>query len=88
MSLIRIDMDKAKEIHKSNIRRVRPEKFNELDVQFQRALETSEDTTEIVAKKQALRDAPAAAGITTATTPEELKAQWDTDLLGDSPYQS
>ena len=53
---------------------------------FQRALETSSDTSLIVANKQALRDAPAAAGISTATTTDELKAQWDTTILGTSPY--
>ena len=81
-----IDMAKAREIHKANIRRAREPKLAGLDVDFQRALETSADTTTIVASKQALRDAPAAAGITTAANTTELKAQWDTSLLGKSPY--
>ena len=81
-----IDMAKAKEIHKTNIRAARTPKLAELDVEFQRALETSASTTDIVAKKQALRDAPAASGISTATTTDELKAQWDTSILGTSPY--
>ncbi len=80
------DMAKAKEIHKTNIRSVRTEKFKELDIEYQRATETSADTSAIVAKKQALRDAPAAAGITTAANTTELKAQWDTSILGVSPY--
>jgi len=81
-----IDMAKAKEIHKANIRSARRSKLASLDIDFQRALEVGAATTSIVAQKQALRDAPAAAGITTATTAEELKAQWDTSILGDSPY--
>ena len=81
-----IDMAKAKEIHKANIRSARKSKLASLDIDFQRALEVGAATTSIVAQKQALRDAPAAAGITTATTAEELKAQWDTSILGDSPY--
>ena len=81
-----IDIAKAREIHKSNIRSARESKLSSLDIDFQRALEVGAATTSIVAQKQALRDAPAAAGITTATTAEELKAQWDTSLLGDSPY--
>ena len=81
-----INITKAKEIHKDRIRLAREKKFEELDVEFQRALETSADTSAIVAKKQALRDAPAAAGITTAVTETDLKAQWDTSILGDSPY--
>tara|TARA_R100000353_G_C6475988_1_gene187815 strand:- start:213 stop:476 length:264 start_codon:yes stop_codon:yes gene_type:complete len=86
MSIIKIDMAKAKEIHKKNIRDARAPKLAALDVDFQRALETSSDTSLIVANKQALRDAPAAAGIATATTTDELKAQWDTTILGTSPY--
>ena len=81
-----IDMAKAREIHKANIRRAREPKLAGLDVDFQRALETSTDTTTIVANKQALRDEPAAAGITTAAKTTELKAQWDTSILGTSPY--
>ena len=81
-----IDMAKAREIHKTNIRQARSPKLAELDVEFQKALETSSSTTDIIAKKQALRDAPAAAGISTATTADELKAQWDTSILGTSPY--
>ena len=81
-----IDMAKAREIHKKNIRNARKSKLVALDIDFQRALEVGAATTSIVAQKQALRDAPAAAGITTATTTEELKAQWDTSILGDSPY--
>ena len=81
-----IDMAKAKEIHKSNIRYAREPKLAELDIEFQKALETGSSTTDIVAKKQALRDAPAATGISTAVTEVDLKAQWDTSILGDSPY--
>ena len=39
-----------------------------------------------VTKKTRLRDAPAASAIADATTIAELKAAWDSDLLGDSPY--
>ena len=80
------DITKAKEIHKRNIRLARASKFTDLDIEYQRALETSADTSTIVAKKQALRDAPAASGITTAANVTDLKTQWDTSILGDSPY--
>ena len=86
MSIIKIDMEKAREIHKANIREARVPKLTELDVQFQRALETGASTTDIVAKKQALRDAPANSSITSANSEAELKAQWDTSILGSSPY--
>ena len=81
-----IDMAKAREIHKTNIRTARTPKLQELDVEFQKALETSADTSAIVAKKHALRDAPADSGIASASTADELKAQWKTDILGTSPY--
>ena len=80
------DITKAKEIHKRNIRLARASKFTDLDIEYQRALETSADTSTIVAKKQALRDAPAASGITTAANVTYLKTQWDTSILGTSPY--
>ena len=86
MSIIKIDMAKAKEIHKQNIRNARAPKLAELDVEFQKALETGSSTTDIVAKKQALRDAPADSAIDAATDADALKAQWKTDILGSSPY--
>ena len=86
MSIIKKDMAVAKEIHKTNIRNVRKDKLAEQDIEFQKALETSADTSSIVAKKQALRDAPASSGITTASNTAELKAQWDEGILGANPY--
>jgi len=86
MSIIKIDMTKAKELHKNSIRIAREPKLAALDIEFQKALETSSDTSAIVSKKQALRDAPADSAIESATTDAELKAQWNTTILGDSPY--
>tara|TARA_R100000781_G_scaffold464_2_gene762 strand:- start:1759 stop:2019 length:261 start_codon:yes stop_codon:yes gene_type:complete len=80
------DMAKAKEIHRTNIRKARTPKLAELDVEFNKALETGLSTTEIVAKKQALRDAPADSAIESASDDAALKAQWNTALLGTSPY--
>jgi|TARA_B000000532_G_C18798851_1_gene376045 hypothetical protein len=86
MTIIKTDMAKAKEIHKAKIRSAREPKLLALDVDFQKALETSSDTSAIISAKQALRDAPAAVGISTAVTETDLKAQWDSTILGDSPY--
>tara|TARA_B100000085_G_C18239725_1_gene389426 strand:+ start:122 stop:553 length:432 start_codon:yes stop_codon:yes gene_type:complete len=83
---IETDMAKAREIHKTNIRNARIPKLAELDIEFQKALETSASTTDIVSKKQALRDAPADSAIASADTEAKLKAQWNTSILGDSPY--
>ena len=81
-----IDMAKAREIHKNKIRIARKPLLEALDVEFQKAQETSASTTDIVAKKQALRDAPADSGIAAASDTDALKAQWKTDILGASPY--
>ena len=57
-----IDMAKAREIHKTKIRTAREPLLVALDIEFQKALETSSSTT------------------------DELKAQWNTSILGTSPY--
>ena len=49
-------LDAAKEIVKEKLRRDREPLLEAQDVLFQRALETSSDTTAIVAEKQRLRD--------------------------------
>ena len=61
-------------------------KLAELDIEFQKALESGSSTTDIVAKKQALRDAPADSSIDAATDEAGLKSQWNTSILGSSPY--
>ena len=86
MSRITTNMDLAKNFHKSKIREKRKPLLEALDIEFIRALETGADTSTIVSKKNALRNATAAAGISTATSIAELKAQWDTSILGTSPY--
>lgn len=85
---IQINMAKAKELHKGNIREARTPLLAALDIEFQKALETGADTSVIVTKKQALRDAPAASGISTAANTDDLVAQWDASILGTSPYPS
>lgn len=81
-------MPKAREIHRGHIRRAREPKLQELDVLFQRELEKSPrgNTAEIINRKQMLRDIPNDPLIENASTPEELKALWPFDLLGESPY--
>lgn len=74
--VVQINMEKAREIHKEVLRRLRTPKLAELDVAYMRADEIG-DTAEkaiIAAKKQALRDVTADPAIAAATTPEELKA--------------
>ena len=73
-NLITIDMELAKGIWRDKIRQARSGKLEELDTAFMKALETSADTSAIVAQKQALRDAPSDPSIDAATTTEQLKA--------------
>ena len=70
--VISVDMAAAKDIWRDKIRQARIEPLAALDTAYMKALETGADTTQIVADKQALRDAPALAGIDAATTPAEL----------------
>ena len=79
-------MEAAKNFNKGKLREKRKALLEALDIEFIRALETGADTSTIVSKKNALRNATAAAGISTATNIAELKAQWDTSILGTSPY--
>ena len=71
---ITVNMDKAKDVWRDYIRQARTPEFEKLDKDFMRALETGASTTQIVADKQVLRDAPAHPDIDAATTPDELKA--------------
>ena len=82
------DMTKAKEIFKDKIREVRTPLLAAEDVVYMKALEAddADAKTASVAKKKALRDAPAASSIDSASNIAALKAAWDTSVLGDSPY--
>jgi len=82
-NVISEDLTKAKEIFADKVREVRTPLLEALDTDYMKALEASADTTQIVADKQALRDAPTAGD--SATTIAELKAAWPA-ACGDSPY--
>ena len=87
-NVISEDMTKAKEIFKDKIREVRQPLLEAEDVVYMKALEASDSSaqTASIAKKKALRDAPAASAIGSADTIAKLKAAWDTSTLGTSPY--
>ena len=82
------DMTKAKAIFKDKIRSVRQPLLDAEDVVYMKALEADDASakTASVAKKKALRDAPAATAIDNADTIAKLKAAWDASTLGTSPY--
>ena len=82
------DMTEAKKIFQDKIREVRKPLLEAEDVVYMKALEADDASakTASVAKKKALRDAPAASAISSADTIAKLKAAWDTSVLGESPY--
>ena len=82
------DLAVAKTIFKDKIREARTPLLDAEDVIYMKALEADDASakTASVAKKKALRDAPAAKAISDADTIAKLKAAWDTSILGDSPY--
>jgi len=87
-TVISEDIDAARNIFRDKIREVRKPLLEAEDVIYMKALEAddSDAKTASATKKQNLRDAPAASAITSATTIAELKAAWDTNLLGSNPY--
>ena len=87
-TVISEDLATAKTMFKDKIRDVRKPLLEEQDVLYMKALESGSTSAKTTAKNEKikLRDAPAASAITNAKTITELKAAWDTDLLGESPY--
>lgn len=87
-NVITEDVAAAKVLFRDKIREVRVPLLAEEDVAYMKSLESGDTDaqTASIAKKNALRDAPAASAITNANTIVELKAAWDTSVLGTSPY--
>lgn len=74
--MIRVNMDKARDIKRNMIRAERADKFTALDVAFMVAVESGDKAAQaqISNKKKALRDCTQDPAIEAAQTPEELKA--------------
>ena len=87
-TVITEDVDAARDIFKDKVRETRKPLLEAEDVVYMKALEADDSDAKAASatKKQSLRDAPAASAIASATTITDLKAAWDTTLLGDSPY--
>ena len=87
-TVISEDLATAKTIFKDKIREVRKPLLEAQDVLYMKALEDDDavEQSTIKTKKKELRNAPAASAITNAKTIAELKAAWNTSLLGASPY--
>lgn len=78
---VKVDMDKAVEIQKDNLRQERNPLFEALDVDTMKALESGADVSGIAAQKQRLRDITDDPRIAVAATPEELKVLTLDELL-------
>lgn len=78
------DLDKAREVHRGLLRRVRQPLLNDLDGQYLRALEVGDEAAQqqIAKEKQALRDLPADPAIVAAASVDDLRAAWPADLVG------
>ena len=85
-AVITEDVTKAKELFKDKIREARKPLLEAKDVELMKALEAGTSTTSIATAKDALRDAPDASAISSASDIAALKAAWDTNTLGASPY--
>jgi hypothetical protein len=72
-SRIGINMEKARDLHMARIRRVRNAELARLDIEQLRG-------RDVAAEKQTLRDLPDNLDLSTASTPEALKAIWPSEL--------
>ena len=86
---IGVNIPKAKQLQKERFRQVRKPLLESLDIDYQRADEAGDASkkTEIATKKQALRDVTNSTALNDATTEAEVRAVWDTDVLGDRPAE-
>ena len=86
--MLNIDVNRAMDVHKNQVRTKREILFKDLDVQFMRALEVgnTELAAKIGAKKQALRDATNIES-GSITNLNDVKALWDVEILGETPYK-
>mgnify|MGYP003348090142 CR=1 FL=1 len=78
--MITININKAKEIWKTKLRESRTPVLEKLDVEYMRLHEQGKDTSEIVSKKQQLRDITDHPDLNNAKTAEEIKSFWP-DIL-------
>ena len=86
---IGVNIAKAKELQKERFRQVRQPILEALDIEYQRADEATDASkkAEVATKKQALRDVTTNSVLNAATTESEVRAVWDTSVLGERPSE-
>jgi len=84
---IGVNIAKAKNLQKDRFRQVRSPLLEALDIDYQKADETADASAKatVATKKQALRDVTANATLDAASTADEVRAVWDTAVLGTRP---
>ena len=82
-AVIEVDMAKARDIHKDNLRAERKPRLEALDVSYMKALEAGSGADAIAAQKATLRNITEDSRIAAASTPEALKALDLATLLGE-----
>jgi len=89
ISPLTFNIEKAKIKFIEDMRKARVLYLSNLDVYYMKALESGNQTTisDIVAKKQQLRDLPIM-DLSDVTKLSELMNKWPTELLGKSPYEN
>lgn len=87
--MITINLERAKEIHRNNIRFARKEILEQKDIEFMKAVERGDTEAQrlISEEKKRLRDATQNDAINGASSVEDLKNSWDERLLGSNPYR-
>ena len=81
-AVIEVDMAKARDIHKDNLRAERKPRLEALDVSYMKALEAGSGADAIATQKATLRNITDDSRIAAASTPEALKALDLATLLG------
>ena len=81
-AVVKTNMPKARKIHMDKIRRLRDSELEKLDKDWMKALGQN-DTAQadrVEGRRQILRDIPQTFDLSTAKTPDELKALWPDGL--------
>lgn len=86
--MFKVNIEKAKELHREKIRYAREEAFKSLDVEFMKALESGDSAkvAEVTQLKQQLRDLPLCEEIENATCLDDLRSHWPNILQCECPY--
>ena len=86
---IGVNIAKARDLQKERFRQVRKPLLDALDIEYQRADEAGDASkkTEVATKKQALRDVTNNSTLNAASSATDIRAVWDTDVLGASPAE-